>query len=226
MRYVSTRGAWAQSPRPFREILLEGLADIQRVAPRHVELAVAEMKHGYPLIDQGLDFFDQVGKGFAEDPVALCHGIDAIAAWPVAPSLGLQAHHTPCLEIVEVVHGASRGEEVLVHRGRAWRIRSDAVPFPPHQARDSPVGILIVEGGQQVEEVSFLRAGDPEAPVEVSDRFAQLHPGLVRYVRTEGDGHAASWNTDPARYQTALAAFLDEVAAGPAPGLEAGPDEG
>jgi threonine synthase len=26
MRYVSTRGAWAQSPRPFREILLEGLA--------------------------------------------------------------------------------------------------------------------------------------------------------------------------------------------------------
>jgi len=26
MRYVSTRGAWAKSPRPFREILLEGLA--------------------------------------------------------------------------------------------------------------------------------------------------------------------------------------------------------
>lgn len=81
-------------------------------------------------------------------------------------------------------------------------------------------------GAPGVPVLLFHSAGDPEAPVEVSDRFAQLHPGLVRYVRTEGDEHAASWNTDPARYQAALAAFLDEVAGGLAPGLEAGPDEG
>ena len=153
-------------------ILLEGLADIERVASRHVELAVAEMKDGHSLIDQGLDFFDQVGKGLGEDPVALCHGIDAVAAKPVAPSLGLQAHHAPCLEIVGVVHGAARGKEVLVHRGGARRIRSDAVPFPPHQARDFRIGILIVEGGQQEEQVSFLCAGDPEIrPQKPEDRL-------------------------------------------------------
>jgi pimeloyl-ACP methyl ester carboxylesterase len=62
----------------------------------------------------------------------------------------------------------------------------------------------------------FHGEGDTEAPVEVSDRFAELHPGLVRYVRTPAAGPAASWNADPARYEAALAAFLEEVAAGPA----------
>ncbi len=64
---------------------------------------------------------------------------------------------------------------------------------------------------------------DAEAPVEVSDRFAQLHSGLVRYVRTPGVGHAASWNADPARYEAALAAFLEETAAGPTPGPDPDP---
>jgi len=62
----------------------------------------------------------------------------------------------------------------------------------------------------------FHGSADTEAPVEVSDRFAELLPGLVRYVRTEGAGHAESWNADPAAYESALAAFLGEVAAGPA----------
>ena len=35
MRYVSTRGAWAKSPRPFREILLEGLAPDGGLAVPH-----------------------------------------------------------------------------------------------------------------------------------------------------------------------------------------------
>jgi pimeloyl-ACP methyl ester carboxylesterase len=81
-------------------------------------------------------------------------------------------------------------------------------------------------GALEVPVLLFHGAGDPEAPVEVSDRFAQLHPGLVRYERTEAEGRAASWNADPARYQAALAAFLDEVAAGPAPEPGARPDEG
>ena len=62
----------------------------------------------------------------------------------------------------------------------------------------------------------FHGSADAEAPVEVSDRFAELLPGLVRYVRTEGAGHAESWNADPAGYERALAAFLAEVAGGPA----------
>jgi pimeloyl-ACP methyl ester carboxylesterase len=62
----------------------------------------------------------------------------------------------------------------------------------------------------------FHGSADTEAPVGVSDRFAELLPGLVRYVRTEGAGHAESWNADAAGYEAALAAFLGEVAAGPA----------
>lgn len=69
----------------------------------------------------------------------------------------------------------------------------------------------------------FHGEADAEVPVEVSDRFAALHPGLVRYVRTPGAGHAASWNADPAGYEAALAAFLEEVGAGPAPGPDVGP---
>jgi pimeloyl-ACP methyl ester carboxylesterase len=81
-------------------------------------------------------------------------------------------------------------------------------------------------GAPGVPVLLFHGNGDPEAPIEVSDRFAQLHPGLVRYVRTIAEDRAASWNVDPARYQTALAAFLDEVAAGPAPSPTPIPDEG
>jgi alpha-beta hydrolase superfamily lysophospholipase len=69
----------------------------------------------------------------------------------------------------------------------------------------------------------FHGEADAEVPVEASDRFAALHTGLVRYVRTPGAGHAASWNVDPAGYEAALTAFLEEVAAGPAPRPGFGP---
>ena len=58
---------------------------------------------------------------------------------------------------------------------------------------------------------------DAVAPVSVSDRFAAALPDLVRYERVSGGGHGACWNADPARYEAALAAFMEEVAAGPAP---------
>jgi hypothetical protein len=38
----------------------------------------------------------------------------------------------------------------------------------------------------------------------------------VRYERFAGAGHGACWNADPARYEAALAAFMDGVAAGAA----------
>jgi len=84
----------------------------------------------------------------------------------------------------------------------------------PDRADEFTVPILLFHG-----------SADAEAPVEVSDRFAELVPNLVRYVRTEGAGHAESWNFDPAGYETALAAFLGEVASGPSGGA-AGPAEG
>ncbi len=49
MRYVSTRGAWADSPRPFREILLEGLAPdgglaVPQSYPRFTPAELAAMR--------------------------------------------------------------------------------------------------------------------------------------------------------------------------------------
>jgi len=49
MRYVSTRGAWADSPRPFREILLEGLAPdgglaVPKSYPRFTAAELAAMR--------------------------------------------------------------------------------------------------------------------------------------------------------------------------------------
>jgi threonine synthase len=49
MRYVSTRGAWAESPRPFREILLEGLAPdgglaVPQSYPRFTAVELAAMR--------------------------------------------------------------------------------------------------------------------------------------------------------------------------------------
>jgi len=73
------------------------------------------------------------------------------------------------------------------------------------RADDFEVPILLFHGD-----------ADAVAPVVVSDRFAAERAELVRYERVPGAGHGASWNADPARYEAALAAFLAEVAVGPA----------
>jgi len=78
-------------------------------------------------------------------------------------------------------------------------------PNPGAWAEDLGVPILLFHGD-----------ADTAAPVRVSDEFAAAHPDLVRYERVSGAGHGASWNADPARYEAALVAFLEEVAAGPA----------
>jgi hypothetical protein len=56
---------------------------------------------------------------------------------------------------------------------------------------------------------------DPVVPVELSDAYAAAEPDLVTYVRIAGAGHVSSWNTDPERYDAAVAAFLDGPAAAP-----------
>ncbi|MFH1330645.1 MAG: prolyl oligopeptidase family serine peptidase [Actinomycetota bacterium] len=73
------------------------------------------------------------------------------------------------------------------------------------RADDFEVPILLFHGD-----------ADASAPVAVSDRFAAALPDLVRYEKVPGAGHGASWNADPARYEAALTAFLEQVAAGPA----------
>ena len=71
-------------------------------------------------------------------------------------------------------------------------------------------------GDFEVPVLLFHGDADAVAPVAISDRFAAALPDLVRYEKVPGAGHGASWNADPVRYEAALTAFLEQVAAGPA----------
>ena len=58
----------------------------------------------------------------------------------------------------------------------------------------------------------FHQAGDPTVPVAISEALAAARADLVTFERFAGDGHVQSWNTDRARYERALRAFLSRVA--------------
>lgn len=56
---------------------------------------------------------------------------------------------------------------------------------------------------------------DTVAPIRVSREFARSARGLVTLVEVEGAVHAAVWNADPDRYESAVRRFLGDVAEGP-----------
>jgi alpha-beta hydrolase superfamily lysophospholipase len=58
----------------------------------------------------------------------------------------------------------------------------------------------------------FHQSGDPTVPVAISEALASARAGLVTFERFSGDGHVQSWNTDRARYERTLRAFLERVA--------------
>ena len=58
----------------------------------------------------------------------------------------------------------------------------------------------------------FHQTGDPTVPVATSEALAAARADLVTFERFAGDGHVQSWNTDRARYERALRAFLSRVA--------------
>ena len=58
----------------------------------------------------------------------------------------------------------------------------------------------------------FHQTGDPTVPVAISEALASARADLVTFERFAGDGHVQSWNTDRARYERALRAFLERVA--------------
>jgi len=105
-----------------------------------------------------------------------------------------RAHNVPGL-----ILGWSKGLATL-RWGVDWGTLDQAA-----RAEDFDVPILLFHGD-----------ADTVTPVAVSDQFAAALPDLVRYERVAGAGHGALWNADPARYEAALTAFLEAVAAGPA----------
>jgi uncharacterized protein len=67
-------------------------------------------------------------------------------------------------------------------------------------------------GGLATPMLVFHQSGDPTVPVTISEALAEARPDLVTLERFDGDGHVQSWNTDRARYEGTLRAFLDRVA--------------
>lgn len=61
----------------------------------------------------------------------------------------------------------------------------------------------------------FHGDADDTVPKRVSDALADARRDLVTYIEVEGAGNARVWNSDPQRYERAVAAFLTEVAIGP-----------
>ncbi len=59
----------------------------------------------------------------------------------------------------------------------------------------------------------FHGSDDDVIPVALADELARARPDLVRYERVEGAHHVGAWNVDRARYEAAVAAFLEEIAA-------------
>lgn len=55
----------------------------------------------------------------------------------------------------------------------------------------------------------FHGTDDGTVPVWTSDALAEARPDLVTYERVEGADHVRAWNVDRARYEAAVAAFLN-----------------
>jgi pimeloyl-ACP methyl ester carboxylesterase len=57
----------------------------------------------------------------------------------------------------------------------------------------------------------FVDEAERHVPTGPAHEFARARPDLVTLVSTTGGGHVASWNVDPARYESAVTSFLGRV---------------
>jgi hypothetical protein len=89
---------------------------------------------------------------------------------------------------------AVAAQRAIARRARVDLDRLDLLRAP--ELFDRPV--LLVQGTQ-----------DTISPPADADDFAERHADLVTYVRVDGADHVQTWNVDPARYEAALAEFLD-----------------
>ncbi len=64
----------------------------------------------------------------------------------------------------------------------------------------------------QVPLLLFVDEAERHVPTGPAHEFARSRPDLVTLISTTGGGHVASWNVDPARYESAVTDFLRRVA--------------
>ena len=104
---------------------------------------------------------------------------------------------------------------ILRHVARGWRVLGWLVPgvmtAAAWQARIDWRALNHMGTDERLTAPVLLIHGDrdPVVPIELSDAYAQAEPELVTYLRVSGAGHVSAWNTAPAAYEAALAAFLD-----------------
>lgn len=134
---------------------------------------------------------------------------------PLAPRVRGVVLDSPALDLGEVIdHGATDRELPLL-----------GTPVPPALtlAAKGIAGLRYDLDWGQLDYVDrarrlaapmlvFHQTGDPTVPVAISQELAAARPDLVTLERFAGEGHVQSWNTDRARYERALRAFLDRVA--------------
>jgi alpha-beta hydrolase superfamily lysophospholipase len=134
---------------------------------------------------------------------------------PLAPRVRGVVLDSPALDLGEVIdHGATDRE--LPGLGTpvppALTVAAKGIAGLRYDLDWGQLDYVDRAGGLAAPMLVFHQTGDPTVPVAISEALAAARPDLVTFERFAGDGHVQSWNTDRARYERALRAFLDRVA--------------
>ena len=134
---------------------------------------------------------------------------------PLAPRVRGVVLDSPALDLGEVIdHGATDRELPVLGTPvpPALTVAAKGVAGVRYDLDWGQLDYVDRAGGLAAPMLVFHQTGDPTVPVAISEALAAARPDLVTLERFAGDGHVQSWNTDRARYEGTLRAFLDRVA--------------
>jgi dienelactone hydrolase len=136
---------------------------------------------------------------------------------PLAPKVRGVVLDSPALDLGEVIdHGATDRDLPVLGTPvpPALTVAAKGVAGLRYDLDWGELDYLDRAGRLAAPMLVFHQSGDPTVPVAISETLAVARSDLVTFERFDGDGHVQSWNTDRARYERALRAFLDRVAPG------------
>lgn len=134
---------------------------------------------------------------------------------PLAPRVRGVVLDSPALDLGEVIdHGATDRELPVLGTPvpPALTVAAKGIAGLRYDLDWGQLDYVDRAGGLAAPMLVFHQTGDPTVPVAISEELAVARPDLVTLQRFAGDGHVQSWNTDRARYERALRAFLNRVA--------------
>lgn len=134
---------------------------------------------------------------------------------PLAPRVRGVVLDSPALDLGEVIdHGATDRELPVLGTPvpPALTVAAKGIAGLRYDLDWGQLDYVDRAGGLAAPMLVFHQTGDPTVPVAISEELAVARPDLVTLERFAGDGHVQSWNTDRARYERALRAFLNRVA--------------